>query len=79
MVEDADRLIATVDGAGVPDVAQGQAIAEVVVGASRSIKKVLSDARDQVDQLPETPEELDRASNEDPACRSLSAAPGKRQ
>jgi hypothetical protein len=52
MISDTDELIAAVDGAGVPDVEDGEQIADEVLTALEDVRVILDDARAQIEDLP---------------------------
>jgi hypothetical protein len=52
MINDTDELIASVDGAGIPDVEDGEQIAEEVQTALEDVRQILNNARSQIEDLP---------------------------
>lgn len=52
MISDTDTLITRVEDAGVPDVDDGEQIANEVQSALEEVKSILEDARSQIDDLP---------------------------
>ena len=52
MIADTDDLIAAVDGAGVPDVEDGEQIADSVQTALEDVREILNDAATQIEELP---------------------------
>jgi hypothetical protein len=52
MISDTDTLIGRVEDAGVPDVEDGERIADEVLSALRQVQSILEDARSQIEDLP---------------------------
>jgi hypothetical protein len=52
MIGDTDTLISDVEEAGVPDVDDGEQIADEVQSALEQVKSILEDARSQIEDLP---------------------------
>jgi hypothetical protein len=55
VIQDTDKLISSVDAAGVPDVEGGQGAAAQIKAAAAEAKTSFQNAREQVDQLPTDP------------------------
>ncbi|HEY2995834.1 MAG TPA: hypothetical protein VGM22_23710 [Methylomirabilota bacterium] len=58
VVADADRLVASLRAAGVPDVARGQDVADTLTMVTGRLRQVLIDARDRTNHLPEDSEQF---------------------